>query len=71
MKSGQSVLVLGSGVAGIINIKLAKAMGARKIFATDINDYRLKIVKKMGVDITINARENVPEIVKENNNGKL
>ncbi len=71
MKPGQSVLVLGSGVAGIINIKLAKAMGASKIFATDINDYRLKAAKKIGADITINAKENVSEIVKKYNNGKL
>ncbi len=71
MKLGQNILVLGSGVAGLINIKLAKAMGASKIFATDINDYRLKTAKKMGADFTINAEENVSEIIKKNNNGKL
>ena len=71
MKSGQSVLILGSGVAGLLNIKLAKAMGASKIFATDINDYRLKIAKKIGADIVINAKENVPKVVKKHNDGRL
>lgn len=71
MKSGQSVLVLGSGVAGLLNIKLAKAMGASKIFATDIDDFRLKIAKDMGADVTINANENVAEEVKKHNNGEL
>jgi L-iditol 2-dehydrogenase len=71
MKSGQSVLVLGSGVAGLLNIKLAKATGASKIFATDINDYRLKTAKKIGADVVINAKENVPELVKNHNAGKL
>ena len=68
---GQTILVLGSGIAGLLNIKLAKAKGASKIFATDINDYRLKLAKKMGADVAINAKENVPEQVKKYNNGKL
>jgi len=71
MKPNQSVLILGSGVAGLLNIKLAKAMGASKIFATDIDDFRLKTAKKMGADVVINAKENVPEQIKKNNNGDL
>lgn len=69
MRSGQSILVLGSGVAGLLNIKLAKAMGAIKIFATDIDDFRIKTAKKMGADIVINAKEEVPEEVKKHNDG--
>jgi L-iditol 2-dehydrogenase len=71
MKSGKSVLVIGSGIAGILNIKYVKAMGASKIFATDIDEYRLKTAKKMGADVVINAKENIIEQVKKNNNGKL
>lgn len=71
MKAGLSVLVLGSGVAGLLNIKLAKAMGASKIFATDIDDFRLKTAKNMGADIVINAKENVSEELKKHNNEKL
>lgn len=71
MKPGKSVLVIGSGVAGLLNIKLAKAMGAGKIFATDIDEYRLKTAKKLGADVVIHAKENVPKVVKQHNNGKL
>ena len=42
LKPGQSVLVLGSGVAGLLIIKLARAMGAGMIVATDVSTYRLK-----------------------------
>lgn len=70
-KSGQSFLVIGSGIAGILNIKLAKAIGASRIFATDINKYRLKIAKKSGADHIINAKENLPEIIRKNNEGVL
>ena len=67
----QSVLILGSGMAGLLNIKLAKAYGASKIFATDISEYRLKIAKKMGADVVMNAKENIREIIKEHNDGRL
>jgi len=70
-KKGQTVLVLGSGMAGLLNIKLAKAYGAKKIFATDIDEYRLKLAKKMGADVVINAKENIAEQIKKNNNEKL
>jgi L-iditol 2-dehydrogenase len=71
LKKGQSVLVIGSGVAGLLNIKLAKAMSANKIFSTDIDSFRLKTAKKIGADFVINAKENVPELVKKQNDGKL
>jgi len=70
-KKGQTVLILGSGMAGLLNIKLAKAYGAKKIFATDIDDYRLKLAKKSGADVVINAKENIAEQIKKHNNGKL
>ena len=71
IKKGQNVLVIGSGVAGLLNIKLAKANGAKKIFATDINDFRLNKAKEVGADKVIHANENVPEQVKKFNNGNL
>ncbi len=70
-KAGQTVLVLGSGIAGVLNIKLAKIYGAKKIFATDIDSYRLKFAKKMGADVVINAKEDVADHIKKNNTGKL
>jgi len=71
IKSGQNVLVIGSGVAGLLNIKLAKAKGSNKIFATDINNFRLKKAKEIGPDVVIHANENVPEQIKKHNNGIL
>jgi len=71
MKQGLSVLVIGSGIAGLLNIKYARVMGASKIFATDINEYRLKTAKKIGADVVINAKENIIEEVKKNNDDKL
>jgi L-iditol 2-dehydrogenase len=57
---GQTVLVMGSGVSGLLNIQLAKLKKAN-IVATDINEYRLKKAKEYGADEVFNANE-APDI---------
>jgi L-iditol 2-dehydrogenase len=70
MKAGKSVLVIGSGISGILHIQLAKASDASKILATDVNDYRLKTAKRFGADEAINAKENVSDRTRELNDGR-
>ena len=67
---GQTVLVLGSGIAGLLNVKLAKALGAGKVIATDISDYRLDAAKRFGADAVIKATEDVPTLVRKYNGGR-
>ncbi len=71
LKPGQSVLVMGSGISGLIHIKMARAAGAGKIIAVDINDYRLKAARQFGADAVIHGKEDVPFHVKEANDGRL
>jgi L-iditol 2-dehydrogenase len=71
LKPRQSVLVIGSGISGLLQIKLARAWCAGKIFATDIEEFRLKAAQRYGADGVINARDAVPEQVKKQNNGML
>jgi L-iditol 2-dehydrogenase len=68
IKKGRCVLILGSGVSGILHIQLAKLRGAEKVFATDINDYRLEQAKNFGADAIFKASDNVAMRVRENNN---
>ena len=68
---GQSVLIMGGGISGLLHLLAAKASGAGKIFVTDINDFRLKMAKKLGADTIINAKENVLEKIKEANDKRL
>lgn len=69
IKKGHIVLVLGSGMAGLLHIQLAKLKGA-KVIATDINDFRMKIAKRLGADLVLNATDNIPDKLK-NFTGKL
>lgn len=69
-KIGQSVLIIGSGIAGLLHVQLAKALGASFVAATDINRYRLEAAVGLGADVTIHAEEDVPEIFKKLNKGR-
>jgi L-iditol 2-dehydrogenase len=54
LSEGQTVLVMGSGISGLLNIKIAKLKKAH-VIATDIIEYRLNMAKKCGADEVFNA----------------
>lgn len=56
IKPEYAVLVLGSGISGLLHIQLAKLKGA-KVTATDIDEYRSGKAKEFGADRVINAKE--------------
>ena len=62
-KPGMSVLIIGSGISGILHIKLARAFGAGKIIASDINPHRLDAAIKAGADLAVPATEDVTTAV--------
>jgi L-iditol 2-dehydrogenase len=70
IRQGDSVLVLGSGVSGILHIQLAQNLGAALVLATDINKDRMKYAKKFGADDVIYAGADVPRLVRERNDGR-
>jgi threonine 3-dehydrogenase len=47
---GKCVLVTGCGPVGVMAIAVARAVGARRIIATDISAYRLALARRMGAD---------------------
>jgi len=71
-RPGMSVLIIGSGVTGLLFVKLLKALGAGRIITTDINEYKLEKSREFGSDHAINVEEtrNVPGRVKELNDGR-
>jgi len=71
LQPGQNVLVLGSGLAGLLHIILARALGAGRIIATDMVDYRLQAARRLGADTAFPATEDVPARLREANDGRL
>jgi L-iditol 2-dehydrogenase len=70
-QSGNSVLVIGSGIAGLLHIRLARALGARFIAATDISEYRLEAARWSGADLAVQAKEDIPLLLRQTNDGRL
>ncbi|MCK5057022.1 MAG: alcohol dehydrogenase catalytic domain-containing protein, partial [Candidatus Aminicenantes bacterium] len=71
LQPGQSVLVLGSGISGLLHLLMARAAGAGRLMATDINEYRLDAARQIGADAVTHARENIPNWVRKVNNNRL
>ena len=66
VKKGQSMLVIGCGMSGLLSIKLAWTKGC-KIIAADINKTKLEFALRMGADVIIGAADDIPErLVAEN-----
>ncbi|MFH1478141.1 MAG: zinc-dependent dehydrogenase [Candidatus Omnitrophota bacterium] len=59
-KKGQDLLIIGSGISGLLHLKLAKSKRFGSIICTDISEYRLNKAKEFGADLVINALNDVP-----------
>jgi len=71
LNPGDSVLVIGSGIAGLLHMHLARALGASRIVATDVIDCRLEAASRFGADAVIHADEDVPACLRQVNQGRL
>jgi len=71
LRPGQTVLVIGSGMSGLIHIKLARSLGVGRIIATDITEYRLKAAERFGADAVINAKDDVQKRLLELNENRF
>jgi L-iditol 2-dehydrogenase len=71
MRPGYCVAVIGSGVSGVLHIQLARAMGAARIVAADLSDYRLEAARRFGADAVVRADGDVPAGVRAANQGRL
>ncbi len=56
----RSYQVLASGIARLLHIKLARALGADQSMATDVSEYRLDAAKRFGADHVFKATDDVP-----------
>lgn len=71
LQPGEAVLVIGSGIAGLLHIQLACAMGAGRVLATDISEARLQAARVFGADVVIHADKDIPSEVRRVNDGWL
>jgi L-iditol 2-dehydrogenase len=70
LKKGQTALIIGSGVSGLLHIQLSKMKGA-KVIATDINEYRMNKAMDFGADRVIDARKYSVKTLRNINDDRL
>lgn len=68
--AAQTVAVTGCGAIGLFSIAVAKACGAAKVFAVEVNEHRRAVAVQMGADVVMNpATDNVVERIKDETDG--
>ncbi len=71
MEAGKSVLVIGSGLSGILHLQLARHNGANCVVVTDIVEYRLEAARRFGADAALHAGEDIHAQLRKINEGRL
>ena len=70
IQQGDTVVVLGAGPMGLMNVAVAKALGAGKIILSEISTERLRQAGDFGIDILVNPEnENLADVVKNATDG--
>jgi len=68
--AAQTVAVTGCGAIGLFSIAVAKACGAAKVFAIEVNERRRSVAAKIGADVVLDpAKDNVEEQVMDATGG--
>ena len=70
MRAGASILVLGSGIAGLLHIKLALANGAGMVVATDLSHERLALARQYGAHHALPADSDVAKEFRKLNDNR-
>jgi L-iditol 2-dehydrogenase len=71
VRKKDTLLIIGGGVAGLLHAQLARFRGVWRVVVADLNPYRLRMAERFGADFAIDAKENLPERLKEVNDGRL
>jgi L-iditol 2-dehydrogenase len=71
VRKSDTLLIIGSGISGLLHLKLAKLKSVQTVIVTDVNPYRLEVAKTFGATFVIDAREDLPMKLKELNQGRL
>jgi L-iditol 2-dehydrogenase len=70
-KPDDAVVVVGSGMIGVLVIQVLRDKGCRNVIAIDVDDDKLTLAKRVGASRTINAKEtDVPAAVRDLTNGQ-
>ena len=69
MKGGESTLVIGAGMIGLLTAQAARAKGCRSVMIADVDAARLKMAEEVGIPDTLNltGKELIDEVLRRTN----
>ena len=56
VRLGDTAVVVGSGMIGLLTIQAIRLAGCANVIAVDLEDHKLEIARSLGADVTLNAR---------------
>lgn len=65
LEDGDSAVVIGAGLIGLLVVQALKAKGAGTVIAVDLDEKRLELAKELGADAVLLSGEEVPSQVRE------
>ncbi|HEV2438428.1 MAG TPA: alcohol dehydrogenase catalytic domain-containing protein [bacterium] len=71
VRADDTVFVVGSGIIGLLHVKLARAAGARRIVASDLSDHRLAAARRFGADAAFGPAGDLAAQARDANEGRL
>lgn len=71
LERGESVTVLGSGMAGLLCLQYVLHLGAGPVFATDSNEFKLRKAMEFGATCAFSSGDDIASLIRENNSGYL
>jgi L-iditol 2-dehydrogenase len=69
LKGGETALVIGAGMIGLLTLQSAKALGCSRVLVADVDSTRLKLASEMGADkvILASGAELIHEVLRATN----
>ena len=68
---GDNVLVIGSGITGLLFVHITRMLGAGLIMASDVVPYRIQAAKRFGADVSACAGSDIAAKLRQANKGRL
>lgn len=65
LEPGDSAVVIGAGLIGLLVVQALKAKGAGTVVAVDLDEKRLELALELGADAALVSGENVPGKIRE------
>jgi L-iditol 2-dehydrogenase len=70
IQPGDTVVVIGAGATGLMNMQLANIYGAGQVIITDFSPFRLEMAGRLGADHALEAQADILTALKELNEGR-